>query len=30
LQKKVFLNIDEKLKKATVPGWLNYYSIWVW
>ncbi|HRH21977.1 MAG TPA: 30S ribosomal protein S4 [bacterium] len=24
LQKKVFLNIDEKLKKATVPGWLNY------
>lgn len=24
LQKKYFLNMDEKLKKATVPGWLNY------
>ncbi len=23
-QKKIFTNIEDKLKKATVPGWLNY------
>jgi small subunit ribosomal protein S4 len=24
LQKKLFTNINDKMKKATVPGWLNY------